>query len=125
MQNGGAGAVPVFEGAATMAIPDFMQEWIDAIRLSIQSTDGMAVQTIYSNAEDRLKDFLHSPEEIAPYFDEVSRSVLEFGVRCDRNSGKDESGGSAVEEARRAAFDAIDALEAQLQTVRLAAQPER
>lgn len=110
-----------------MAIPDFMQEWVDSIRLSIQSTDGVAVQTTYSNAEGRLKEirnFLHNPEEIAAYFDGVSRGVMKFSVEYNRNSSKDEKDGSPVADARRAALDALDALEARLQTVRLAAQPQ-
>lgn len=128
VQNGGAGAVPVFEGATTMAIPDFMQECVDAIRLSIQSTDGMAVQTVYSSAEDRLeiiRNYVDEAEDIDSHLDDVLQRTLKFTVEYNENLGGDESRGSAVAEARRDALDALDALEERLQTVRLAAQPER
>ncbi|MCJ2031253.1 actin-related protein 2/3 complex subunit 2 [Methylobacterium sp. J-043] len=105
-----------------MAIPDFMQEWVDAIRLSIQSTDGMAAQMIYSNAEGNLtniRGYVRNPTDIDELGSEVLQSALNFAVKYEQNWKRGDRDAAEVRDARRAALDAIDALDERLKTVEL------
>ncbi len=105
-----------------MAIPDFMQGWLDAIRLSIQSTDGMAVQSIYSNAEGNLtniRGYVRNPSDIDDLSSDVLQGALEFAVRYEQNWKRGDRDAAEVRDARRAVLDAIDALDERLKTVEL------